>query len=143
VSRWFFDARGGGRDEPGDEGDGLAAVRAGGLSRQADAAGRRRRRRGRCAGFGRRGGFGRRAGLTRDVGRGSLAAPPAPAGLAVGGVPAVLAAGAAVFLPRGGGCPGKRGAALRAVPLLGAHRFVPEATALRIVSARCWWARIR
>src|SRR5436305_2749804 len=143
VSRRFLDGRGSWRDEPGDKGHGLAAVRAGRLGRQAGLAGRPRRRRGRGTGLGRRGDAGRRAGLTCDVGRRPLAAPPSLAGLAAGGVPAVLAAGAAVFLPRGGGGPGERGAALGAVPLLGAHRFAPAVTALRTASARCWWARIR
>jgi hypothetical protein len=60
VSWWFFDARGGGRDEPGDEGDGLAAVRAGRPG--CEGALRRRRGRGRRAGFGRRCDAGRGAG---------------------------------------------------------------------------------
>src|ERR1700689_2871416 len=127
VSRRLFDARRGGRDEPGDERDWLAAVRAGGVRREAVP-----------------GDCGRRGGRTRDVGRRGPAGAPPVAGVAVGLGPAVLAPGAAVLLPRGGRGPGERVAAGGAVPLLGAHRAVPAAvTALRITSARCWWGRIR
>ena len=85
----------------GDEGDGLAAALAGRLGREAVC--RPRRRWGWQDGVGRRGDAGCGDERTRDVAGRVLAAWPAPAGLAAGLVPAVLAAGAAVLLPRGGG----------------------------------------
>src|SRR6266702_3566968 len=63
---------------------------------------------------------------------------------AAGAPPLVLAAGAAEPLPGGGGGPGEAGAAGGAGPLRGGHGRAPGvAVAVRRVSARCWWARIR
>src|SRR5204863_8242354 len=61
--------------------------------------------------------------------------------LAVPGEPASLAAEP---LAGAGGCPGEGGPAVQAGPLLGGHGRAPVRVpvALRMVSARCWWARI-
>ena len=137
VSRRRGDGGRGGRDEPGDDGDGLAAVRAGGdcgdggvvvsarvvVLLAALAAVLRATR----------------VVAMRVVGLASAAA------LAAGAVPPALAAGGGAEPLAGcGGGPGEFGAAGGAGSLFGAgHRVPPAVVALRMVSARCWWARMR
>ena len=142
VSRRRGDGGRGGRDEPGDDGDGLAAVRAGGdrgdggvvvsarvvVLLAALAAVLRATR----------------VVVMRVVAMRVVGLAPAAA-LAAGAVPPALAAGGGAEPLAGcGGGPGEFGAAGGAGSLFGAgHRVRPAVVALRMVSARCWWARMR